>query len=137
MHYSNYPMRRVSAGSALIGASVALLLSGCVSEPAPRYSHRSPVQVVQPEVYIYYPAYEVYYNQTRGQYIYYDGRGWVAHREPPRRWARELRRSPWVRMEFNDAPERHHADVARRYPRSWSERRDRDDGRRGRDDRGR
>lgn len=30
-----------------------------------------------------------------------------------------LRVSPSVRMDFHDAPERHHNDVIRQYPRTW------------------
>jgi hypothetical protein len=118
----------------LIGAVLFAVFAGCASAPDRRYEHSR--RVTAPDVYVYYPAYEVYYNSTRREYVYYEGNSWVARREPPRRFARELQRAPWVRLDFNDAPERHHADVVRRYPRTWSgrsddgSRDDRHDGRR-------
>jgi hypothetical protein len=102
----------------LLGVVALSVAAGCVSNSDRRYAETR--QVSAPDVYVYYPAYEVYYNRTRGEYVYYEGNAWVARREPPRRFSRELRRAPSVRVEFNDAPEHHHSDVVRRYPRTWN-----------------
>lgn len=85
--------------------------------------------VVYDDDYDYYPGYEVYYARNHHEYVYRDGNRWVRSSTFPRASSRVLFSSPSVRLEFRDAPERHHDYVVRRYPHDW--RRDRDhDGRR-------
>lgn len=125
---------RFSGASVALGLTLSAFLAGCVSESEPRYggTWRRPVQVIQQPAYIYYPDYELYYNVGSREYVYFDGRGWVSGRYPPR-WAQDLRGAAYVQLDFNDSPIRHHQDVVRRYPRHW--RRDRDQyGSRDRDD---
>jgi len=87
-------MRPAAIGKIGLVCGVALLgaLTGCVSyddrprggavysEP-PVYVESAPV--VQPE-YVYYPGYQVYYSSHTHQYIYQDGRSWVARPAPAR-----------------------------------------------------
>ena len=75
--------------------------------------------MAEPDDYVYYPDYEVYYSNTRRQYIYRDGRSWVSRPQPPRAWARDLPGSVSVHVDFHDAPERHHADIVKNYPKNW------------------
>ena len=133
--------------SSLFGVALLLTLAGCYDSPRQGYGYRrepSRVQVVVQDDYVYYPDYEVYYNNTRHQYVYFEGNVWVTRPEPPRIWARDLPRAPSVRLEFHDSPERHHAEVVRTYPKHGrspkqddrhDNRRDKDDDRRDRDDR--
>jgi hypothetical protein len=68
--------------------------------------------------YIYYPAYQVYYSPSRRHFVYRDGRTWVVHSTPPRSVA-TLLASPSVRLDFHEAPELYHAQVAKQYPVNW------------------
>jgi len=69
--------------------------------------------------YIYYPSYQVYYSSSRRQFIYRDGRTWVARSSPPGISVRTLLASPSVRLNFYDAPEIHHDRVVKQYPKNW------------------
>ena len=125
-----YPMKAKTFLSAqrvglILGAALLPLLMGCVAETHQRrervYVPSVAVQtvVVLEDDYVYYPGYEVYYSNTRRQYVYRDGRSWVTRPAPPRVAIEVLLASPSVRVDFRDAPERHHADMVRRYPRNW------------------
>lgn len=133
-HPQKSPHRSVA--TALLGAVALLTVAGCAtSEPGYAYSQRGyarPTQVVVQDSYVYYPGYEVYYNNSRGEYVYLEGNIWVTRRDPPRRWSHDIRRAAYVRLDFHDSPQRHHADVVRHYPRNWhsDQRRDDDDRRR-------
>lgn len=128
----------------IAGVAFCSLLVGCVTETRERRvrvyedSRSSAPTVVVEDDYVYYPNYEVYYSNRRHQYVYLDGRTWVTRPAPPRIGIDVLLASPSVHVDFHDTPERHHADVVRRYPRNWrgQERRDdrHDDHRRDRDD---
>ena len=129
--YSKFIRPPVTA-TLVFGALTLLSMSGCAtSEPGYAYSesYPQPTQVIVQDSYVYYPGYEVYYNNARREYVYLDGNVWVSRREPPRRWARDLRRAPHVQLDFRDSPQRHHQEVVRRYPRNWNRDRryDRDD----------
>jgi len=69
--------------------------------------------------YVYYPTYEVYYSPASREYVYYNGSTWVREATPRQPWAADVRSSPSVPMVFHDAPERHHGEIVRQYPRSW------------------
>ena len=69
--------------------------------------------------YVYYPGQEVYYNSTRHQYVYRDGKSWVTRPEPPRTAVKTLPSAPSVPVQFHDAPERHHSDIVKEYPKTW------------------
>lgn len=60
-----------------------------------------------------HPGYQVYYSGYRRQYIFQDGRSWVTQPTPPRVSAQVLLAAPLVRLDFHDAPFRHHAEVVR------------------------
>ncbi|MEO7598565.1 MAG: hypothetical protein ABIV50_06510 [Opitutus sp.] len=119
MKTSPFGTRRPALTALLLGSGLLLSFSGCATTDSDYGYYDQPVQVVQPARYVYYPQYEVYYNSARGTYVYYDNGGWVTRRDLPRRWAHNLRSSPSVYLDFSDAPERHHAEIARHYPRNW------------------
>ena len=108
--------------------ALAGVLSGCSHTDHPHhhahvYSPPPPVYadagVVVHGGYIYYPSYQVYYSSSRRQYIYRDGRSWVTRSAPPRVSVDVLVASPSVRLDFDDAPEIHHARVVKQYPKHW------------------
>lgn len=105
--------------AALVGFGLIVPLTSCVSRSEPRYGYSRSPQIVVQDAYVYYPAYEVYYNDARHQYVYRDGNIWVTRSDPPRAWAGQLRQAPSVRLDFHDAPDHHHAEVVRTYPRNW------------------
>lgn len=111
----------------VLGTALWATLAGCnKSQPEVQYvSTPAVVQVVQPTVvlqddYVYYPGYEVYYSSNRHQYVYRDGNAWVTRPAPPRVSVEVLFASPSVRVDFHDAPERHHESIIRSYPRNWA-----------------
>jgi hypothetical protein len=100
-------------------------LTGCVTrveEPhhARAHAHAPPPPVYVQDDYVYYPGYEVYYSNRRGQYTYRDGRSWVSRPAPPRVSVDVLFASPSVRLDFHDSPSRHHDQVVRQYPKHWT-----------------
>jgi len=121
-------MRHVAGGVVswrkfLIGVSVLLFVAGCYNAPQ-KSAHLSGSTVVatrgtERDSYVYYRAYEAYYNATRRQYVYREGRSWVNRPDLPKAWAKNLATTPQVPVEFHDAPEKHHAQIAREYPRDW------------------
>lgn len=121
----NTPLRRrhppAAALPLLLGAALLLALAGCYTAESGYVARPRPVSVVAVDTYVYYPGYEVYYNNARRQYVYRDGNVWVTRRDPPRAWARDLRQAPSVHVDFHDAPEHHHAEVIRTYPRNWKQ----------------
>lgn len=109
----------------VLSAALLPMLFGCVAD-----SSRSSVRVhassgytrtdvIMEDDYVYYPGYEVYYSSNRHSYIYRDGRNWVTRPAPPRVAIEVLLASPSLRVDFRDSPERHHADMVKRYPRNW------------------
>ena len=83
----------------------------------------NPPVVVAPAVvsenYVYYPNYGVYYNSHRHQYMYLKGDVWVTQLAPEGVTVEVLMASPSVDMGFHDSPERHHAEMLKRYPHDW------------------
>ena len=69
--------------------------------------------------YDYYPSYETYYNRTRHEYVYHDGNAWVRRSTPRDVTAEVFMAAPSARMDFHDAPEQHHSNVVKSYPRNW------------------
>ena len=105
----------------LLCAVTAGALSGCYVEGPPHAQVYAPAPtVVVQDDYVYYPGYQVYYSNSRHQYRYQEGRSWVWRPTPPRVSAEVLLASPSVRLDFHDAPERHHATVVRQYPKHWA-----------------
>lgn len=110
--------------TALLGA-----LTGCVGyvdRPGygGAYVQPRPVQVetafaVQDD-YMYYPGYQVYYSSNRRQFVYMEGRFWVARPAPPHVSVDVLFASPSVRLDFHDSPANHHATVVRQDPKHWA-----------------
>jgi len=106
-----------------LGLCAALLapLTGCVGHvDGPRAGHDAgPSVVFVQDDYVYYPNYECYYSVSRHEYAYREGRNWVARPAPRGVSVNVLLASPSVRMDFHDSPARHHAEVARQYPKNW------------------
>lgn len=120
-------------GAAGVALSL-LLLAGCATQqqdaprvrvypppppgpPPPDYVEKQfPVE----DAYFYYPAYQVYYNTLRREYVYLDHGTWVSRPTPPRiPKGKALTSSPSVKLDFRDSPSIHHADVTEQYPKSW------------------
>jgi len=108
------------------GTVILVALTGCIVAPRPRAVYLAPPPVYEERVvvvqddYLYYPGYQVYYSSNRRQYIYQDGRSWVARTAPPRVSVDVLFASPSVRLDFHDAPSIHHAKVVKQYPKHWA-----------------
>jgi hypothetical protein len=114
------------AGTLFVGVLTGCMVEGHapharvhVSAPPPPVVHVQAAVVVQDD-YVYYPAYEVYYSSSRHHYYYRDGSAWVTRPAPPRVSASVLFASPSVRLDFHDAPSRHHSTVSRQYPKHWA-----------------
>ena len=120
---------------ALVSATATLaVLTGCnKSQPEIRYVAApsaapvpaavvpvQPTVVVMADDYVYYPAHEVYYSSSHHVFVYREGSVWVSRTAPPRVSVDVLFASPSVRLDFHDAPERHHDTIIRTYPRNWS-----------------
>ena len=105
----------------LTGVCLVLNFCGCYNKRSDRVGYHSAGlgSVVDQDDYVYYPGFEVYYNNTRHQYVYQNGRTWVNRPQPPEAWARALSGSPYVHVDFHDAPERHHFETVRTYPKNW------------------
>lgn len=103
----------------ILGATSMILTAGCYTSPPHEYAGGRPARVIVDDDYVYYPGYEMYYNNHRRQYVYRDNNAWVTRSAPPSAWARELPSAPSVHLDFHDAPERHHAEVVRTYPKNW------------------
>ena len=70
--------------------------------------------------YVYYPGYEIYYSSSHHNYRFRDGNAWVTRSAPPHVSVDVLFAAPSVRMDFHDAPERHHENIIRSYPKNWA-----------------
>ena len=65
------------------------------------------------------PQYECYYSVSRHQYAYREDNAWVSRPAPHGVSVNVLLASPSVKMDFHDTPARHHAVVAKQYPKNW------------------
>ena len=91
-----------------------------VNIPAPSVN----VQIGAPDDYVYYPKYGAYYSPRHHRYYYQDHGAWV-WRDTPLGVAPDVfLRSPSVKMDFHDAPDKHHGEITRRYPKNWTPRHD-------------
>ena len=120
-----------SAAGLIAFTSLLTALTGCApaaSSPAPVAEAPAPAPVAAPATatafvvqddYDYYPGYEVYYSRNRHEYVYRDGNSWVRRPQPRGITVDLLFAAPSVRVDFHDAPERHHDVVIRSYPRNW------------------
>jgi hypothetical protein len=82
------------------------------------------VQIGAPDDYVYYPQYGAYYSPRHHRYYYQDHGAWVWRDTPPLVAPDVFLRSPSVKMDWHDAPDKHHAETVRRYPKSWTPRHD-------------
>ena len=119
-----FELQRVYRGCNLIaGLGVLFVAAGCYNAPESSARFLRATTPIAGEtgndVYVYYPAYGVYHNTTRHQYVYWEGRYWVNRSELPVTWAKNLAATPEVPVDFHDAPERHHATIVQAYPRNW------------------
>ena len=93
------------------------MLAGCVVPGSGRTTVSARTQMVWVEDdYDYYPGYETYYSRTHGYYYYRDGNNWVRRNDPPRNW---VSGTTSVQVHFKDAPDRHHVEMIKRYPKNW------------------
>ena len=123
------------------GLVVLAALAGCESDDSgyrtgSRHHAMGQTQasVVLEDDYDYYPDYEIYYSRNRHEYVYRDGNAWVRRPQPRGVTVDFLFSTPSVRMDFRDAPERHHAAIIKTYPRNWHRPEDRRDDRRDQKD---
>ncbi len=112
----------------MLWASFLLTLNGCVHEvsrPRPENvymlppTQSAPVYLDQDD-YVYYPRYRMYYGSHSQRYFYQDGRSWVSRSEPGSISVHVLQSSPSVPLGFHDAPQAHHSQIIRKYPRRWT-----------------
>lgn len=100
--------------------SLFAAFAGCVVEPSSGYRGHVEVEADFQDDYDYYPEYETYYSCNRHEFVYLDGGIWVRRREPPRGISvNVILAASAVRLDFHDAPQRHHSTVIRSYPRTW------------------
>lgn len=118
MHsHSFFSKATARAALLVVGFGTITFLAGCYSGPErAEYRSSGPGPMVVQDDYVYYPGDEVYYNNTRHQYVYREGNSWVNRPQPPRGWAAG---GPSVHVDFHDAPEHHHAEVTKTYPKNW------------------
>jgi hypothetical protein len=119
---------RIAGPAGLVaGAGLLVALTGCSkSQTDTQYVSAPPAAVpAQPTAvgeddYVYYPSYEIYYSRIHHNYRFREGNAWVTRSAPPRISVDVLFASPSVRMDFHDAPERHHENIVRSYPKNWA-----------------
>ena len=112
-------------GALIIGSLAATSVRGDdvhvgVNIPVPSVN----VQIGAPDDYVYYPKYGTYYSPRHHRYYYQEHGAWVLRDTPPGVAPDVFLQSPSVKMDFHDAPDKHHADVVRRYPKDWAPRQD-------------
>ena len=91
-----------------------------VNIPAPSVN----VQIGAPDDYVYYPKYGAYYSPIHHRYYYQDHGSWGWRETPPGVSPDVFLRSPSVKVNFHDAPDKHHAEIVRQYPKDWTPRHD-------------
>jgi hypothetical protein len=83
------------------------------------------VQVGAPDDYVYYPKYGAYYSPAHHRYYYQDHSSWGWNATPPAAVTPDVfLQAPSVKMNFHDAPDKHHADIVRQYPKDWAPKHD-------------
>jgi hypothetical protein len=107
-------------GALIIGSLAASSVRGDdvhvgINIPVPSVN----VQIGAPDDYVYYPKYGTYYSPRYHRYYYQDHGAWVLRGAPPGVAPDVFLQSPSVKMDFHDAPDKHHADIVRRYPKNW------------------
>ena len=123
-------MSKFARSSSLALGILGLGLAGCVGHvermpvtrvQAPPHSvgYEEPWFVAQ-DGYVYYPDYEVYYSNTRRNFVYLEGPTWVTRPVPPRVSVDVLFASPSVRFGFRDSPSVYHSQVIRQFPGHWT-----------------
>ncbi|HEY3853149.1 MAG TPA: hypothetical protein VGO67_02005 [Verrucomicrobiae bacterium] len=115
-----------------VGLCAAALILGLVAAPAVRadglhvgVNIPAPsvnVQVGAPDDYVYYPKYGTYYSPGHHRYYYQDHGAWGWREKPPGVAPDVFLKAPSVKMNFHDAPDKHHAEIARQYPKNWAPR---------------
>jgi hypothetical protein len=122
----NTPPFPLDQAALIACAALLVALTGCETDGSsrrPGYGNHSSVQVhgsvVYQDDYDYYPAYETYYSRNRREYVYRDGNTWVRRPEPRGVTIDLFFAAPSVRLDFRDAPEKHHRKVVRSYPKNW------------------
>ncbi|MFT3867766.1 MAG: hypothetical protein QM715_04620 [Nibricoccus sp.] len=102
------------------GLALFTVFAGCASESSSGYRGYSRADTDFQDDYDYFPEYETYYSYRRREFVYLDGGVWVRRPAPPHGTpVNVILAAPSVRLDFHDAPERHHNTVVRSYPRTW------------------
>jgi len=122
------PFHQVGKTGFMLWAAFLLTLNGCVHEvDRPRAENVYVLPPTQPapvyleqDDYVYYPRYRMYYGSQSQRYFYQDGRSWVSRPEPRDISVHVLQSSPSVQVDFHDAPQAHHAQILRTYPKRWT-----------------
>jgi len=111
----------------MLGAVLLVALTKCAGNAdgqSINIAVTPPVVVAPPVVvqddYVYYPNYSTYYNVRQHRYAYLDNGAWVSATAPSGVTAEVLLASPHVKMNFHDSPEKHHAEMVRKYPKNWA-----------------
>ena len=97
-----------------------VVFSSRLGAPPPNWFYPNRVETVR---YVYFPDYEIYYDFSLRNYIYFDNGAWLSVEILPKRFNRiNLRRSRQVRIKdyFGDNIKRYHNDnvIKRRNPSS-------------------
>jgi len=113
------------AGAVVVGLLAASTASAQevhvgVNVPVPSVN----VQIGAPDDYVYYPKYGAYYSPSHHRYYYQEHGAWVWHDRPPGVAPEVFLKAPSVKMNFHDAPDKHHAEITRQYPKDWAPRHD-------------
>jgi len=114
------------AGLVVAGALAASFTGYANDAPRDRTDRQQGVErraqaaLVVEDDYDYYPGYEMYYNRSRQEYVYREGAEWIRRPTPLGVAVETLNASPSVHLDFHDAPERHHDDVVKTYPKHWA-----------------
>jgi hypothetical protein len=103
----------------VVGISLFAAFTGCAVEPSGGYRGHVQAEADFQDDYDYYPEYETYYSRNRHEFVYLDGGVWVRRPEPRGVSTSVFLTGASVRLDFHDAPERHHETVIRSYPRTW------------------
>jgi hypothetical protein len=113
------------AGALIVGSMIAPTVWAQeahvgVNIPMPNVN----VQIGAPDNYVYYPKYGTYYSPIHHRYYYKDRGAWGWHEKPLGIAPDVFLKAPSVKMNFHDAPDKHHAEIVRRYPKNWAPRHD-------------
>ena len=103
-----------------LSAVLLTMLTGCASNGERSQANATfetpPVVKIQDD-YTYYPDYQIYYNNTRHEYVYLENGSWLSQPNPPRVSAGVVQASRAEKLAPGDFPAHHRATlVVRQHP---------------------